>query len=148
MKRSVAFFLFIVILLGLPCKLFAQLEDKILYIYNRGDKLHMVWQCTNERPHLSDVGAELCDAGGMKYVDVSDKNTRGYWGKTEYEGVFVFEFITFGDNRGVWQNYKRQTWFFYESLNVITPISPDEINEKKDEIINDPWKYGHKAVYD
>jgi len=105
----------------------------------------MTFYCTNEKPHISDIGA-----GGGKYVRISpkDEHTRGYWSKTEYEGVFVFAFITFGERQGIWQSTNKQVWYFYESLNEFTQIPPEKIDGKKSEIINDPWKYGHKAVYD
>lgn len=62
----------------------------------------------------------------------------------------MIKFITFGDHdpREIGERCLKQTWYFYESLNVITQISPSEINDKRDDIINDPWKYGEKAVYD
>lgn len=138
-----------VVLFGLPCKTFAQLEGKTLFIYEQGDKLFMRWHCTNTQPHISDIGAALCNAEGMKYVKVSVDRTRGYWGETGYDGVFVLTFITFGEDNphSIWQSHQKQTWYFYESLNVITKIDPSRINDKRNEIINDPWKYGYKAVY-
>lgn len=138
-----------VVLFGLPCKTFAQLEGKTLFIYEQGDKLFMRWHCTNTQPHISDIGAALCNAEGMKYVKVSVDRTRGYWGETGYDGVFVLTFITFGEDnqQSIWQSHHIQTWYFYESLNVVTKIDPSRIDEKWNEIINDPWKYGYKAVY-
>lgn len=149
MKQLIKLASFVIVLFGLSCKSFAQLDNKTIYIYNRGDKLHQTFYCTDELPNISDIGAELVGHVG-KYVRISPQpaRTRGYWRKTSYEGVYALDFITFSEKRQGWtERYNTQTWFFYESLNIFTQIPPEEINSKKSEIINDPWKYGHKAVY-
>lgn len=112
----------------------------------------MTLYCTNKTPDVTDLGAAYCDAYGMKYCEISPKpkRARAYWGETGYKGVYEFKFVTFGehDPREFGERYSKQTWYFYESLNVITQINPSKINDKRDDIINDPWKYGEKAVYD
>lgn len=140
MKQLITFASFIMVLLGLPSKSFAQLENKTIYIYNRGDEFYMEFYCTDK------------NNGGDEYsvkIYPEQKGTKGYWKKTRYEGVYRFEFITYGDGNGIIQIINdRQIWYFYESLNIFTQISPSDFDSKRSEIIDDPWMYGHKAEYE
>ena len=155
MKRLLQIIMFFMIVLVQPYKSFAQLEKKIIYIYKQGDKLHYEFYCTDEKPHASDVTASLNDltSHNWKYVTVTPypKRSTTYWSTTDWDGVYLFKLVTHAikEENEFWNKASVDYFYFYESLNIITPvIDPSKMtSDKEKEIMNNPWKYGEKAVY-
>lgn len=144
--KKILVFITIVTSILLCSKSFAQLEGRKIYLY-KDDNVDMIFSCTYEE--VNDDVFELYGAKRIipykngvqvKHMNVSYKRLEDKRGLGEVYAITVV--------RDLDRGWKREDWYFYPKLRIISPFSPRDIGVTIElyKIKQDPLKYGQKAI--
>lgn len=149
MKKIVSLFLLVVVFLSGTNKAYAQLERKSLYVYDKNNNEELRFYCTDDycsNQHLSWHQEIMPGESKVVLVYKNGSLEKDYivaWmPHRDKEGVYVFFMASRNANGSVGRS---RNWYYYESIDVITPFPPKEIGSKWNALIADPWSYGQKA---